>query len=107
MLKGLGDVGQIMKMQKELKKIQKRLKKIEIEGESDDGSIRAVVSGEFKLMNIKIDSKLFDNADKDRIEKSIMSAVNSAIDKSKGYAEEEMAKITGGINIPGLSDFLK
>ena len=107
MLKGLSDLGNMMKLQKELKSIQKRLKKTEIEGNSRDGSVRAVVNGEYKLMDIKIDISLLENVDKEKLEKMIISAVNSAVDKSRDYAAEEMSKLTGGINIPGIGNFLK
>jgi len=107
MLKGLGDVGQMMKLQKELKSTQKKLKKKEIEGESKNGLITAVVNGEFKILNINIDKDFLNSGDKDKIEKMILSAINSAIDKSKDYAAQEMKKITGGMNIPGLDNLMK
>ena len=107
MLKGLGEVGQMMKLQREMKSTQKKLKKIEIEGESKDGSVKAIVNGEFRLLDLKIDPDLLGNGDKNKIEGAIISAVNSAIDSSKEHAAKEMGKLTGGMNIPGLGNMLK
>jgi nucleoid-associated protein EbfC len=107
MLKGLGDVGKIMKLQKELKNIQKRLKMMESVGESGDGMVSAVVDGEHKLISISIDQCLLDKTDKKKLENSIVSAVNSAVDKNKKLAAEEMEKLTGGMNIPGLGNMFE
>ena len=107
MLKGLGDIGQIMKLQKELKNVQKKLKKMETEAESSDGSVRATVNGEHMLINLDIDPDILNSPDKEKLEKSIISAVNSAVEKNKDFAANEMSKITGGMNIPGLSNFLE
>jgi DNA-binding YbaB/EbfC family protein len=107
MLKGLGDLGNIMKLQKEIKNIQKKLKKIETQGESHDGAIRATVDGDFRLINLSIDPDFFKRSDTNRLEEAIMAAVNSAIEQSKDFAAQEMSKLTGGMNIPGLTDFFK
>ena len=107
MLKGLGDVGQMMKLQKEMKSTQKKLKKKEIEGKSKDGYVKAIVNGEFRLLDLKIDPEILENSDQNKLEGSIISAVNTAIDSSKEHAANEMSKLTGGMNIPGLGSMLK
>lgn len=107
MFKGLGDVGQLMKAGKELKDIQKKLKKMEASGSSGGGAVEAVVNGEYRLVDIKINPDLVPGADAKRIEKLILSAVNSAVDASKNNAAKEMTKITSGMNLPDMSKFLK
>jgi nucleoid-associated protein EbfC len=107
MLKGLGDIGQIMKLQKEFKNIQKRLQKTESEGSSQDASVKAKVNGEYRLTDIRIDEALVKSGDAKKIEKMVLQAVNAAVDRTKDVAAEEMQKLTGGLNIPGLSSFLK
>lgn len=107
MLKGLGDIGQIMKLQREFKSIQKRLKKSEATGESHEGAIKATVNGEYKLLDLSIDQDFLGKADRKMLEKAIANAVNNAVDRIKEYMAEEMQKLTGGMNIPGISDLLK
>jgi len=102
MLKGLGDLGNIMKLQKEMKSIQKKLKKTTMEGESNDGSVKAIVNGEFQLIDITIDPALLKEADSKKVEKMILSAVKNASEKIKETNAAEMSKIAGGLNIPGL-----
>jgi nucleoid-associated protein EbfC len=107
MLKGLGDIGQIMKLQKEFKNIQKKLQKTESEGTSPDGQVKAIVNGEFNLVDIQISEEAARSGDRKKIEKMIISAVNSAVDRTKEVSAQEMQKLTGGMNIPGLGNFFK
>ncbi len=107
MLKGLGDLGNIMRLQKEFKNIQKKLKNSEAIGETADGSVKVTVNGEYRVADIAIAQELISAGDKKKIEKAIIFAFNMAVDNMKEIAAQEMAKLTGGMNIPGLSDMLK
>ncbi len=107
MLKGLGELGNIMKLQKQFKDIQKRLKKAVVEGENADGTVKVKVNGEYKIVDIEIDQALINSGDKKKIEKSIILANDVAMDRIKDLAAEEMSKLTGGMNIPGLTDMFK
>lgn len=107
MLKGLGDLGNIMKLQREFKNIQKRLKKAEAAGETADGKVKVVVNGEYKFVDVTIDQSLVSEGDKKKIEKAVVFAANLAVEKIKEYSTQEMTNLTGGMNIPGLTDFLK
>ncbi len=98
MLKGLGDVGNLMKLQREVKNMQKKLKKFRMDGESSDGTVKTMVNGEFSLLSISIE----ETGDVKKLEKNVVEAVNDAVEKMKQYSAEEMAKLTGGMNIPGL-----
>ena len=102
MLKGLGDVGNLMKLQKEMKNIQKKMKASRVEGESNDGSVKATVNGEFSLLDISISPELVAQGDAKKIEKMVVSAVTNAVEKMKRQSAEEMKSLTGGLNIPGL-----
>ncbi len=102
MLKGLGEVGNLMKMQREMKNIQKKIKKTKLEGESSDGSVKATVSGEFVLVDISVSDELAKSGDAKKIEKMVFSAVNDAINKVRDFSAEEMKKLTGGMDLGGL-----
>ena len=102
MLKGLGDIGNLMKMQKEMKNIQKKIQKTKIEGESSDGSVKAVVNGEFMLLDISIDENLIKTGDVKKVEKMVYSAVNDAVNKARDFSAEEMKKIAGGMDLGSL-----
>jgi len=102
MLKGLGDIAQLMKMQKEMKNVQKKIQKTKIEGNSSDGTVKAVVNGEFSLLDITIDESLIKSGDVKKVEKMVFSAVNDAVDKARKFAAEEMQKIAGNMDLGGL-----
>jgi len=102
MLKGLGDIGQLMKMQKEMKNIQKKIQKARIEGESSDKSVKAVVNGEFSLLDISIDENLIKSGDVKKVEKMVYSAVNDAVNKARDFAASEMKAIAGGMDLGGM-----
>ncbi|MCX7679921.1 MAG: YbaB/EbfC family nucleoid-associated protein [Spirochaetes bacterium] len=107
MLKGLGDIGNIMRLQREFKNLQKKLKKMEATGETADGLVKVSVSGEYRVVDVVIADELISSGDKRKLEKSIAFACNVAIDKMKELAAKEMSNLTGGLNIPGLTDFFK
>ena len=107
MLKGLGDLGQMMKIQRELKNVQNRIAKSKIEGSSADGSVNAVMTGEYKLVGLSIADEIFQNGDSKKLEKLVAAAINDAVDRVKEYSKNEMKKLTGGMDIPGMGDLLK
>ena len=101
----LKDLGNMMKLQKELKNVQKSLKKSESSAESQDGLIKVTVNGEFSMVDISIDESLLEPGNKQKLEKQIISTANKAVATAKEYAAKEMGKLTGGMNIPGLDKF--
>ncbi|HDP79412.1 MAG TPA: YbaB/EbfC family nucleoid-associated protein [Spirochaetes bacterium] len=107
MLKGLGDIGQIMKLQKEFKNIQKTLQRTEVQGQSADGTVKVRMNGEYKITGVELSDPAQGAPDRQKMEKMIASAVNDAVDKTREMAAQEMGKLTGGLNIPGLGNFLK
>ncbi len=102
MLKGLGDIGNLMKLQKEFKSIQKKIMGASREGQSPNGKVKAVVNGEYRVLNLSIDPEYMKEASPRDLEKSVLAAVNHAVDEVKSYSAAEMEKLTGGLNIPGL-----
>lgn len=107
MLKGLGDIGNLMKLQKEFKSIQKKIMGATREGQSPNGMVKAVVNGEYRVMTLSIDPEYAKTAASRDLEKMVLAAVNSAVDEVKNYSAAEMEKLTGGLNIPGLGGMFK
>ena len=102
MLKGLGDLGNLMKMQKEMKNFQKNLKKTRMDGESPDGLVKATVNGEYTLLAITIDKSLSEGGDVKKLEKDVLAAVNDATAKMMQFSTTEMAKFTGGFDLQSM-----
>lgn len=66
--------------------------------------VRVQASGDLKILGISIDPGLLQSPDAEFLEDLITAAVNQALQKAKEAAAQEMAEITGGLNIPGLQE---
>lgn len=106
MFKGLGDLGNLMKLQGEMKKMQASLKKMKTTGKSRDEMVTVVVNGEFEALEVSIDEAKMKDSSKARIEMSVAEAYNNAVAENKKLASEKMRELTGGMNIPGLDGLM-
>jgi len=93
---------QAQKMQKELLEAQQEAEKLEEEGSAGGGMIIAVANGAGKLMSIKIEKDVIDPEDPDMLQDLVLAAANSALENAQEKVKSKMAKITGGMNIPGM-----
>jgi DNA-binding YbaB/EbfC family protein len=86
----------------ELKKIQSALAKETIEVEAGNGAVKVKINGEQKIQKITLDEEMVREADIEKVEKWIESAITQAITKSQQLAAEKMRSVAGGLGIPGL-----
>ena len=93
---------QAQMMQKKMEELKTELAQKEIKVSSGGGMIAIVVSGDQEIKEIKIEPDVIDVNEKEMLEDLILAAVNESIRQSKELAAQEMAKLTGGVNIPGL-----
>ncbi|WP_022852602.1 YbaB/EbfC family nucleoid-associated protein [Thermodesulfatator atlanticus] len=93
---------QVQKMQKKIAELQEELAKKTVEASAGGGMVTAVVNGRQELVAIKIDPEVVNPEDIDMLQDLIVAAVNEGIRRSQEMVEQEMAKITGGLKIPGL-----
>ena len=103
---GRGGMGNIMKqaqmMQKRMAQVQQELEERRIEASAGGGMVTAVVSGKQQLISLTIDPQAVDPNDVEMLQDLVVAAVSEALKQSQKLAQEEMGKITGGMNIPGL-----
>ena len=108
MLGGLGNLTGLFKQAKDLQQklsdIQSELQAMRHEGEAGGGAVVATVDGKGSLIDITIQPDA--TGDVELLEDLIKSAVGVAAEKAQESARDAMARMTGGINIPGLSDML-
>jgi DNA-binding YbaB/EbfC family protein len=91
-------------MRKQMKKMQKELAKQVVEVSSNNGKVTVAVRGDMTVKEVRIDPSALTDLKLERLEKIIMTTVNSALNASKKAAGAEMAKMSGGLG--GLSDML-
>ncbi len=93
---------QAQEMQKKMVETQEKLKEIEVEASAGGGMVTARMNGGLELLSLEIADEVFNMDDRDMMKDLIISAVNEAKRKAEEMGKEEMAKITGGMNIPGM-----
>lgn len=93
---------QARKMQEKMAEVQKGLAEKTVEAASGGGAVKAVVSGDLRLVSIKIDPAAINPSDAEMLEDMVSAAVNEALRVAQKMASDEMGKVTAGINIPGL-----
>jgi DNA-binding YbaB/EbfC family protein len=93
---------QAKQMQEQIAKMQEELEQKEIESSSGGGAITVTITGKQMITALKINPDAVDLEDIELLEDMIMAAINEGIRKSQEMVSTEMARITGGLNIPGL-----
>ena len=108
---GLGDMagmfGKVQEMQAKMKQMQEEAQKKTVEASSGGGMVTAKVNGKGDLLDLKIDAAVVDVNDLEMLEDLIKAAVNAAVAKSHQMLQEEMGKLTGGLNLPGMDQLSK
>jgi len=104
MAKGMGDMlKQAQKLQSKIFKLQEELADRTVETTVGGGMVKAVATGKQELLSIKIEPEVVDPNDVQMLEDLIVAAVNDALKKAQEMVTEEMTKLTGGFNIPGIT----
>ncbi len=105
-MKGLPNMGNLMKQaqqfQTRLAKLQEELEKRTVEASSGGGMVTAVVSGGQQILSVSIDPEVVDANDIEMLQDLIIAAVNDGLTRAKEMVNEEMGKLTGGMNLPNI-----
>ena len=103
-MKGMGNMmKQAQKLQSKMMRMQEELATKTVETSAGGGMITVVANGAQKIVSIKIEKEVVDPDDVEMLQDLIMAAVNDALTKSQEMVSAEMAKLTGGLSIPGLT----
>jgi len=99
------------RLQAEVSRMRDELERRRVDGESGGGLVRCTVSGAGDLLSVTIDPALAamtpakgspagDAAGLKMIEDLVVAAVNQAIGRARELAQQEMARVTGGLPMP-------
>jgi DNA-binding YbaB/EbfC family protein len=94
---------QAQELQAKLAKAQEELAQATVEASSGGGAVKVTVNGQQELQSVKISPEAINPDDAELLEDLVVAAINEAMTKSKELAAERLAKITGGLKIPGLT----
>lgn len=93
---------QAQKMQEDMNAVQADLEAREYEISAGGGMVKITINGKKEVRAIKISPDIVDPDDIETLEDIVTAGVNEAIKKVEETAAEEMSKITGSLNIPGM-----
>ena len=105
MFKGMnlgGLMKKAQKMQSEMLKVQEDLAKRVVEGAAGGGMVKVQVNGAREVLSVRIEAQAVDPNDVEMLEDLVLAAVKEALRKADEMAKNEMAKLTGGLDIAGL-----
>jgi DNA-binding YbaB/EbfC family protein len=98
------NLGQLMKqaqaMQAKMAEMQAQLEAVEMVGAAGGGMVQLTLNGKGDVKRIKIDKTVIDPADVEVLEDLIVAALRDARQKAEAMTAEEMAKLTGGLQLP-------
>ena len=97
-----GLMKQAQKLQNKMQEMQEELGKRTVSAQAGGGMVEAVVSGRQELLSLRIDPEVANPEDVDMLQDLILAAVNEALERSRQMVSQEMGKLTGGFQIPGM-----
>jgi len=105
----LGDLGNMLGALKQAKAIQSRMGEMQTElaarrftAETGGGAVAATVDGRGTLVDLKIAPSA--TGDVELLEDLVKAAVCAAVTRAQEAMQQELARLTGGLNIPGLGE---
>jgi hypothetical protein len=102
----LGNLNQFMKMaqkvQQDMARVQEELAQKTVEASAGGGAVRATASGRKEIIALEIDPEVIVPEEAEILQEMILAAVNQALKQAEEMASDAMAKVTGGLKLPGL-----
>ena len=92
----------MQKMQRDMEKMQAEAAAKTVEATVGGGAVTVVATGNQEIKSVSINPDAVDLDDIEMLEDMVLAAVNEALEKSKTMVANELSKLTGGMNIPGL-----
>ena len=100
------DIQQMMQQARELQEkmagVQNELGDKEVSSVVGGGMVSVTVNGRSEVVDLKIEPEVIDREDPEMLQDLLKAAVNDAMAQAREMTKVEMAKVTGGLNIPGL-----
>lgn len=103
-MKGMANMmKQAQQLQSKIMKLQEELAEKTVEASAGGGMVKVQVNGKQQIVALEIEKEVVDPDDVEMLQDLILAAVNEALTKSQEMVSSEMSKLTGGMNIPGLT----
>ena len=93
---------QAQKLQEDMAKMQSELEEKEYQVSSGGGVCKILINGKKQILSLELDPVLVDPDDIETLQDVIVAGVNEAISRVEEDSADQMGKLTGGLNLPGL-----
>ena len=97
-----GVIKQAQKMQERMAELQAELDEREYDFTVGGGMITIKMNGKKEMQSIEIKPEVVDPDDIEMLQDLIVAGVNEAISSIEKTNNDEMSKVTGNLNIPGM-----
>jgi DNA-binding YbaB/EbfC family protein len=98
------DIQQLLQMgqqmQARMSELQTELDNTTVTATSGGGMVKVTADGRGRVKEVKIDPTVVDRDDVEMLEDLVLAAVAEAQQRARQAYEEEMKKMTGGLNLP-------
>lgn len=95
---------QAQQFQQNMAKIQDELAHKKVTGTAGGGMVTVTANGKSEILSLVIEPAMIVEKDADMLQDLIVAATNDALRKARELGKADMGKLTGGLNLPGLSD---
>ncbi len=95
---------QAQQMQQNMARIQEELAHKQVIGSAGGGMVTVTANGKSEILSIVIERAVIVEKEADMLQDLIVAATNDALRKAREMGKAEMGKLTGGLNLPGLSN---
>ncbi len=92
------------KMQAEMQRVQEEAKLKTVEATAGGGMVTVVANGGGEIISISIEKDAVDPEDVEMLQDLVLAAANEALRRAQSLVADEMGKLTGGMNMPGMPD---
>ncbi|MCG8590637.1 MAG: YbaB/EbfC family nucleoid-associated protein [Proteobacteria bacterium] len=90
-------LAQAQQMQAKMAELQRDLARRRVEGSAGGGMVRAVVSGELRVLELHVEPDLIASGDRNMLQDLCAAAVNAALTNAQRLVQEEIQRVSGGL----------
>lgn len=105
------DIGSLMQqakaMQEKMANIQKDLANKTVVGRAGGGMVEVTANGQGEVISIAMEDIVIVPGEKEMLQDLIVAATNDALRRAKELSKQELAQLTGGMNLPDLANFMR
>ena len=95
-------MSKLAQMQEQLAKAQEEIENRVAEATAGGGAVKVEITGNYEIKSLKIDPDAVDPDDLGMLEDLVVAALNEALNTVKGFHNEGLGGLTGGLGLPDL-----